>query len=153
MSATGEIAGRADEGDRGAQAGTTLVEALVVVAITSLVAMVGFPRLQQGLLRMAQRETVALVAAQLRRARADAQRLDRPTLFAIAPNGQSYQTSDGQVARTPPGVEVTVQAGGGQSIAFFADGSSSGGRLWVSAARLAVPIIVAPIGVMTVGGR
>ena len=52
MSATG----RARDG------GTTLIEALVVVAITVLVSLVAFPRLQQALVTLSQRQTASVVA-------------------------------------------------------------------------------------------
>ncbi|MBA3811689.1 MAG: prepilin-type N-terminal cleavage/methylation domain-containing protein, partial [Caulobacteraceae bacterium] len=80
------------EGARGRdrQSGTTLVEALVVVAITALVSLIGFPRLQQGLTRLSQRQTVSAEAERLREARAGALRGDRSVTFKVAANGRAY---------------------------------------------------------------
>ncbi len=136
MSATGELEPR-----RRAQAGTTLIEALVVVAITSLVALIGFPRLQQGLLTFAQRQTVSVVVARLRQIRAEAMLNDEPMAFAIGRDGRRFGASDGVAARTPPGVELSSS---NRTVAFYGDGSSSGGSIWVSAARHGERVMVAP---------
>jgi len=122
-----------------------LIEALVVVAITSMVALVGFPRMQQGLLTLAQRETVSVVAARLRQARGEALRRDGPVVFAIGADGRTYGTSGGVVTPTPSGVTLAAD-GSGRRIAFYGDGSSSGGVIWVRAARRAIAVAVAPLG-------
>ena len=64
----------------GSDRGTTLIEALAVVAITALLALVGFPSLRDTLSGFAQRETVAAAGARLRQTRADAMRLGEPRL-------------------------------------------------------------------------
>ncbi|HEX4182675.1 MAG TPA: hypothetical protein VHY34_05410 [Caulobacteraceae bacterium] len=134
-----------DDGSRlSPEAGTTLIEALVVVAITTMVAIIGFPRLQQGLVTLSQRLTVATVAARLREARADAMRRDGPVVFTVAADGKAFGASDGPAATTPPAVRL--KADGGRRIAFYGDGSSSGGVIWVSAARQAIAVTVAPRG-------
>ena len=144
MSATGDLESRG-----GAQAGTTLIEALAVVAITSLVALIGFPRLQQELLTLAQRQTVCVVAARLRQVRAEAMVGDRPMVFAIGRDGLDFRASDGASARTPPGVELNAARPG---VTFYVDGSSSGGSIWVRAGRRSVPVFVAPVtGAVSVG--
>jgi len=61
-----------DPGAHSADAGTTLIEALVVVTITAMVSFIGFPKLQQGFLTLAQHQTVAVVAERLRGARNEA---------------------------------------------------------------------------------
>jgi general secretion pathway protein H len=135
-----------------AQAGETLIEALVVVAIVSLVSLIGFPRLQQGLLAMSQQQAVAVVAARLRQARADALSTDTPVIFRAAPDGRAYRVSNGPVAKPPPGVTVEPTTSGG-AIAFYGDGSSSGGSVIVRAKLRAVPVnVMAPSGVVVVGG-
>jgi type II secretory pathway pseudopilin PulG len=123
MSATG----RSGRGD----AGTTLIEALVVVAITSLVTMIGFPRLQQSLLTLSEHQTTATVAARLREARATAILNDRPIVFAVSANGHLYGWRNAAAA-TGPGVYLTAVGG---PITFYSDGSSSGGAIWVTAGR------------------
>lgn len=123
------------------QSGTTLVEALVVVAITALVSLIGFPRLQQGLTRLAQRQTVSAVAERLREARAAALRGDRPVAFRVAANGRAYGWTGGARWAVPSGIAVGP---GGGSIAFFADGSSNGGAVWILAGRRPLYVQVAP---------
>ncbi len=143
MSATG------DDAAPSAQAGTTLVEALAVVAITALVAMIGFPRMQQGLLTLAQRQTVSAVAARLRQSRAEALRHDAPVIFTVAADGRAYGEPGGIPVPAPPGVTLSTSTG---RIAFFGDGSSSGGLVWVSGGRRAIAVIVsAPAGAVAVG--
>jgi Tfp pilus assembly protein FimT len=113
------------------EAGTTLIEALVVVAITALVTMIGFPRLQQGLQTLSRRQTATAVMERLREARATAMLTDRPVVFSVTANGRLYGWR-GQTALAGPGVYLAAASG---PIAFYADGSSSGGAVWVTATR------------------
>lgn len=121
-------------------AGTTLIEALVVVAITALVTMIGFPRLQQGLQTLARQQTATAVMERLREARATAILYDQPVVFSVADNGRLYGWR-GSSARTGAGVYLTPTNG---PIAFYADGTSSGGALWVTAARRSYLVGVDP---------
>ena len=133
------------------QAGTTLIEALVVVAITALVSLIGFPRLQQGLLTLSQRQTVSAVAVRLREARAGALRSDRPAVFAIAANGRAYGWSGGPRWAAPAGIAL-APAGG--AITFFTDGSSTGGAVWVVAPHRRLSVWVTPAtGAVAVGRK
>jgi general secretion pathway protein H len=150
MSATGDAPGAPD-------AGTTLIEALVVVAIMAMMAVIGFPQLRQTLALLAQRETVAVVTARLREARALALRRDAPVLFAVTGDGLGYATTGAPVTRAPPGVVLASKSGAPGdatgAIAFFGDGSSTGGAVWVGAGRRTIPVYVAPgTGVVAVGG-
>ena len=137
------------------QSGTTLIEALVVVAITGMVAMVGFPRMQQGLAILSQRQTVAIIAARLRQARADALRADGAAVFVISADGRAYGEAPGPYDRTPAGVVLTSGPSNTRSartITFFGDGSSSGGTVWVATGHRVVPVIVAPgAGAVAIG--
>jgi competence protein ComGC len=112
-------------------AGTTLIEALVVVAITSLVSLLCFPRLQQGLMTLSQRQTAATLTARLREARATSVLNDRPVMFSVWAKGRLYGWRNATAA-TAPGVYLTAVNG---PIAFYSDGSSSGGAIWVTAGR------------------
>jgi general secretion pathway protein H len=132
-------------------AGTTLIEALVVVAITGLVALLGFPRIQQGLAAMAKHQTAVVVAARLRQVRSDALRSDQPVAFAVSPDGTRYGSGGSTTASTPPG--VTLSSATGSGIAFFGDGSSSGGVILVKAAGRPVAVVVsADTGAVAVAG-
>ncbi|HEY7852757.1 MAG TPA: type II secretion system protein [Caulobacteraceae bacterium] len=141
MSATGRVRDR----------GTTLIEALVVIAIVGLVAAIGFPRLQNSLATMGWRETVAVVTTRLRQVRADALRTDRPAAFVIAADGHGFSAPGGGTVATPAGVELSSPTG--KVIGFYGDGSSSGGAIWVSAGRRGTPVRVSPgTGAVSVGG-
>ena len=116
---------------RRGDAGTTLIEALVVVAITTMVTMIAFPRLQQSLLTLSQHETTATLAARLREARATALLNDQPIVFEVSPNGRIYGWRHAAVTAAP-GVYLSAVRG---PITFYGDGSSSGGAIWVTAGR------------------
>jgi type II secretory pathway pseudopilin PulG len=129
MSATGRPA---------AQAGTTLIEALVAVALIGLVAMVAFPRLQQSILGVAQRQSVAAVSAGLSETRGEALRADRPRVFAVSDDGRRYGSAGRGFAALPPGVELS----GARLIVFYGDGSSRGGQMVVAGGSRATRLIV-----------
>jgi len=116
-------------------AGTTLIEALVVVGITAMVALIGFPRLQRSLATMAEQQTVASVATGLRQARATALRGDGTVAFAVAGGGREYGMGGGPVAHAAPGVTLTAASARGGRILFYGDGSSSGGVVLVHGAK------------------
>ena len=128
------------------QSGTTLIEALVVVAITTMIALIGFPRLQQGVLILSQRQTVSIVAAQLRQSRAEALLHDHPVVFAVAADGRAFGAPGRAATATPPGVSLTARQSAGARIVFYGDGSSSGGEIWIRAAGRAMGVAVAPPG-------
>ena len=147
MSGTGEVLARFS-----LQAGETLIEALVVVALTAMVALIGFPRMQQSLVGLAQRQTVAVVAARLREARAQAMRHDTPAVFALSSDGRSYGTLGGPVNDAPSGVSLAVPRGSERRIAFYGDGSSTGGVVWVRSGQHAIGVYVTtPAGAIAVG--
>ena len=140
MLGTGDAARRPDSG-------TTLIETLVVVAVTTLVALIGLPQMRQGLLTLSQRQAVAVVAARLRLARAQALRQDAPVAFAVASDGAAYGVIGGTPTPTPPGVTVSIPQGGSVGsgrITFYGDGSASGGVVAVSAGRRTLRVFVSP---------
>lgn len=123
-----------------ADAGTTLIELLVAIAVLALVTMTAFPRLEQGLLAMSRRQAAAAIAARLREVRADALLNDQRRVFAVAADGRSFLSTGYPRAGLPPGVEIAGGSGG--VIAFYGDGSSSGGAVFVSAGRRTTPVLV-----------
>jgi type II secretory pathway pseudopilin PulG len=140
MSATGDGAG----GLRG-DAGTTLIEALVVVAVTAMATLIVFPALRQGFGALAGRQTVAVVAARLRQARAQALRGDQPVTFFVDENERDYGVMGGAVERVPPGVTLVAADAAARRIGFYGDGSSSGGLIGVRAGGRATLVAVAPV--------
>jgi Tfp pilus assembly protein FimT len=141
MSATGDSHRRAS-----GEAGTTLIEALVVVAITGLVSMIAFPRMQQVVLAMSQHETISAVAASLREARAEALLRGGPTAFVISGGGREYGVrrsgSERRLNHVAPGVVLRPAAGARGEIDFYGDGSSSGGVIWVRTERRTIGVAV-----------
>jgi general secretion pathway protein H len=141
------MSGTGDAAPSTRQSGTTLIETLVVVAITALVALIGMPQMRQALLTLSQRQAVSVVAARLRLARAQALRQDAPVVFTVARDGAAYGVAGGTPTPTPPGVSVGIVQGtaaptGG--IVFYGDGSASGGTVAVSAGRRTLRVVVSP---------
>ena len=131
---------------KGRDAGTTLVETLVVVGIIAMVALIGFPRLQQTIQLMGQHQTISLVATRLREARARAMSLDAPVAFTVARDGTAFGDAAVRLDSVTPGVTVTQVAPQGAKIAFFGDGSSSGGVVLVRGAGRANAVSVQASG-------
>jgi len=123
----------------GSDHGFTLIEALVVVTITALLALIAFPKLQQTLSGFAERETVAAAVARLREARADAMRLGQPRLFEVGRDGRGFVATGWTYMAAPRGVSL----GASDAITFFADGSSSGGAVFVNDGRCQTRLDVA----------
>jgi len=152
MSGTGEAARRLTSrsgvsAPEVSQSGTTLIEILVVVAITALVALIGLPQIRQGLLTLSQRQAVAVVAARLRLARAQALTQDSPVAFGAAPDGAAYGVVGGVATPSPPGVTVSIppgEAARSGRIVFYGDGSASGGAVAISAGRRTLRVFVSP---------
>ena len=116
MSATGE------------SAGFTLIELLVTLAVAALVVGLAFPAIERVSRR--QRLDAGKIVAEesLRSARADALRLARGIRVTADADGRGLSYGP------PPPADVTlprVQVSQG-GIAFFADGSSSGGEVRLS---------------------
>jgi type II secretory pathway pseudopilin PulG len=137
MSVTGS---RRPAGTRLADAGTTLIEALVVVGIMSLVVMISFPRLQQNMVTLVRRQAATAVVERLREAHATALLKDQPVVFSVADNGRLYGWR-GSTARTNAGVYVRSANG---PIAFYGDGTSSGGVVSITSARRSYLVGVDP---------
>lgn len=106
----------------------TLMEALVVVAITALVSGIGFARLRADSEGAAWRNDVAALTAAVRSTRAEAIRTGQPAAIDIAPGGRAFGMR---------GAAATELMGDGRidgdpTIRFFGDGSSSGGAVTLS---------------------
>jgi general secretion pathway protein H len=119
----------------------TLWEALVVVAITALVATVTFPRVERATTTLALREEATALNASLRLARAQAVRLGTPVTFSVTRDGKGYGWSGSALRPLHDGFTVTPAGG---AVVFYADGSSSGGMLALATARGNVPYRIDP---------
>jgi type II secretory pathway pseudopilin PulG len=144
MSATGERRRPGGGSGAGGEAGDTLIEALVMVAIVALVSAVGFPQVHRSLLAFSGRQTVATVAQVLREAHAEAVRRDAPVAFAISADGRVYGAGGGRRHVTPAGVVLSSREAAGGGIVFQGDGSSAGGAVRVTAGRRTALITIAP---------
>ena len=106
----------------------TLIEALVVVAITALITAIGFVSFRADGAAAAWRGTSAALVAEVRAARATAIRTDAPALLEVAPDGRSF----GRAGTEPVAALGKVRALASGPIRFFADGSATGGTIILS---------------------
>lgn len=132
MSATGDHA----------RAGFTLIEALVVVAVAALISGLAFPRLSAAIDAQEFRTATATIHAGLQAARAAAIRSGVAARFQVADGGHGFLIDGGAVITVPQAVRIALS--GGQAIAFYPDGSATGGVVTISGAAPAVRLTVAP---------
>lgn len=137
MSATGNAADGA--GAVPASGGFTLIEALVVLAITGLVTGLLFPRLESLLDEQVFRTSINSVSLAISDQRAAAIRTGKTTEFTILPGGSGYSTGTDMVRSLPQGERL---AGNRTKMRFYADGSSEGGSLTLADRRRAARITV-----------
>lgn len=123
-------------------AGFTLLETLVVMAITVLVGAIVFPNIETSLRSLAVRQTASLVQANLRVARGEALRGDTMVAFAVDADGGGFSWTNGPAQRAPLG--VLMATANRQAITFFPDGSSSGGEVALNGAGRQLVISVDP---------
>ncbi len=126
MSATGELI-RLDR-----QAGTTLIEAMVVMAVTVMIGAIVYPDLRQGLAAAAFAQAETGVRADLRMARAQALRTGAPVELVVAPDGLAYGWTPGPSRALVAGLSLKPQGG---VLDFYPDGSASGAPLSLSNGR------------------
>jgi prepilin-type N-terminal cleavage/methylation domain-containing protein len=139
MSATGS------RPDSRPDAGATLIEMLVVLGILGLITALAFPAWRSPLQRVQLYEARAALVSHLRTARAESIRQDAPVTFELTDGGRGYGWGQSRTA-LPPGVVIDAQPG---AIAFFADGSSSGGVLKVSGHDRSLAVEVDPASGLT----
>lgn len=151
MSATGDAAA-----PRRSQAGTTLIETLVVITILTLISLIGFPQMSGQVARLSGRRTAAVVEARLREARAEALRADTVARFVVTADGRAFGVAGQDLTPAPEGVVISSASPAGvagASIVFLGDGSSSGGSVQVAAAGQGILVTVAPAtGAIKLGG-
>ncbi|MBC7520711.1 MAG: prepilin-type N-terminal cleavage/methylation domain-containing protein [Sandarakinorhabdus sp.] len=135
MSATGE-------------GGFTLIEMLVVLAITGLIAGIGFPRLQAMVAAQEWRTGLASATALLRAARAQSIRSGAAAQVSVAADGRRLRIGGGNMIQLPASVSAVMA----QPVDFFADGSARGGDMLIIGAGHRARVAVAPAtGLLTTG--
>jgi len=125
---------------RDREAGTTLIEMLVVIGVMGLIAGLVFPAWIGPLRRVALYEARASLVAHLRTVRADSVRGGTVVSLDLADDGRGYGWEQSR-AGLPAGVAVDGEP---RSISFFPDGSSSGGALKLTDRNRTLTIAVDP---------
>jgi general secretion pathway protein H len=143
MSAAGSSAKRG-------QGGFTTIELLVVMATIALLAGLATPLYAVVADAVRFRTAARGIAAELREARGIALRTGEPVAIAFDPGGQGYGLAGTARWVSLPG-DLALRwtpgplAGEAGHLAFFPDGSSSGGELWLAGPRHAAGIGVHPL--------
>ncbi|WP_080604512.1 MULTISPECIES: GspH/FimT family pseudopilin [Sphingomonadaceae] len=109
-------------------AGFTLLEALVVLAILGLAAGIAFPAVGAALRYQEFLDGATRFETALRSARADAMRRGITVRFAISSDQRDF-AAGAVVDRLPARLRGTPRAGG---VTFYPDGSASGGEVAVA---------------------
>jgi len=113
--------------------GFTLIEMLVILAITGLIASLTFPAVERGFVRQAFEGAAAQLDGAVRGARADAMRTGRPVAVVLP-------------ADLPAGITIAAPE---RALIFYPDGSSSGAALVLNAgARRRVLVVSVDTGLV-----
>ncbi len=129
----------------------TLLEALVVVAITAMIGAIGWPAMHAGEAARALRSQSAALVADLKRAHAAAVHLDRPISLAADADGGGWRW-DGGALRVDPAIRVHADPVG--PVVFYPDGSASGSVLTIGTVRHPVRLTVdGPTGTIVASSR
>lgn len=115
------------------QAGFTLIEVLVTLAIAGLIGSIAFPSLDRALRRQAFLDASMRIEAALRSARADAVGGGRAVRLRLARDGHGLTDGDA-VESLPDDLALRMPIDG---LAFFPDGSARGGELTLAGAGMA----------------
>jgi general secretion pathway protein H len=126
--------------DAGNDAGTTLLELLVVMGLMVLLTTLAFPAIERSLELFEMRQTAGVLEANLRLVRSDAVRSGQSIAFTVASDGKSYGWSEGELRRMPGGIDI--RTANGQAIQFYGDGTTSGGEIITSSdgRRIAIDV-------------
>lgn len=129
----------------------TLLEALVVVAITAMIGAIGWPAMHAGEAARALRSQSAALVADLKRAHAAAVHLDRPVPLTADADGGGWRW-DGGALRVDRAIRV--HADPAEPIVFYPDGSASGATLTIGSKAHPIRLTVdAATGAVTTVGR
>jgi type II secretory pathway pseudopilin PulG len=131
------------------EAGVTLLEALVVIAIVAMVAAIMSPNMGTSLHLLSLRESASVVQADLRVARATAMRTSSKVTVTALADGHGYDWIGG--TRHLP-ADIGLKMSG--PISFMADGSMIPADVTLTSGRRQIPIAIDPTtGAVSAGGR
>lgn len=112
--------------EAGKRSGFTLIEMLVVLAITGLISALSFPAIDRAMRRQAFEAAANAIDLGLREARADAIRTGRPTRFVLGPDRRSIVRDGAPPIAIPAAMTLSLPTRG---IGFYGDGTSTGGEV------------------------
>jgi general secretion pathway protein H len=121
--------------------GFTLIEALVALAISALIAGIAFPSVERALGFWRFSEAVHATAMGIESARAAALAMGQPVRFAVAPDRRSFVSGRGAVVVLPDAMRFERAP---DAIVFYPDGTASGGRLRLAGAGRQRWFVVSP---------
>lgn len=125
---------------RSAQAGFTLMEMLVTLAVAALIGAIAAPRLELAVQALELGGSARQLALDLARARAMALRRGEVVVLSLLSDGLGYRGPAGTV-RLPAGLHLDGPA----EIRFGADGQTAGARLLLTGARRRIALDLRPV--------
>jgi prepilin-type N-terminal cleavage/methylation domain-containing protein len=129
--------------------GVTLLEALVVIAITALIAAIVAPNMAASLDLLSLRQSAAVLQADLRVAHATALRTGSPVTVKGLPDRHGYDWIGG-TRHFPTAVSVNMSA----PVSFLPDGSLIPATISIASGARRVPISIdSTTGAIKAGGR
>jgi general secretion pathway protein H len=129
--------------------GFTLLEALVALAITALIAAIVVPNMVQALDILTLQETTRILQADLRVARETAIRTGQKVDLEATNHGREYDWIGGS-RFLPPSITLTMS----NPLVVYPDGSVQTASIVMSSGRRQYPISVDPVtGAVAVGAR
>ncbi len=132
------------------RAGFTAIELMVAMGVLALLSGLAVPLFSVVSDAVRFRTAARALAADLKQARGAARRGAAPVVLAFDPEGRGYGIAGtGRWVTLPEDLALRWQPGpfaaDPATLGFFADGSTTGGTLWLAGPRHAAGIAIAPL--------